>query len=252
MALYKSVIEITNLENYRDFKRYIMSRLGDNLVSVELTDEDIVPAFYHAKEEYKKRGSTPDRKQFVALDVERGKSVYDLPVDNIESIVWIVQTQGGFRSEDPFHHAVINDFFFGNGNFSRDMLVYDLTIQQIENLKRYSAFHRQFIHHYYDNKIEFLKAPFANERWFLESYTNFSDNEFLDMTWIQDYTIAECKIILGRAYSKFSTLSTPAGDVQLNGNELMQEGKDEKEQLIEDIRNFVDSGRPNGWPIIMG
>lgn len=252
MNLYEDVSDIANLESYGPFKEHVMAFLGDGLISVEIGDDQVVPAFYRAREIYKQRGTMPDKKQFVALDVEKDIREYDIPVDNVETIVEVIQTKGGFRSEDPFHYAIINDFFFGSHSSGRDMFLYDLTMQQMEILKKYSSFHRQWIHHYRSNKIEFLKAPHANERWFLEAYTSYTNEEFMNMTWIQRYTIAECKCILGRAYRKFSTLSTPAGDIQLDGSDLVQEGTQEKEELIEEMKNFVDSGRPNGWGIIKG
>ena len=251
MKLYNDITEITNITKYEAFKNHVLTMIGDGLISVELEDEQIVAAFYRAKEIYKQRGSNPDRRQFILFDVEKGKREYDLPVNNIETIANIIQTRGGFRSEDPFTHSIVNNFLFHKSG-QLDMIVYDLTIQQVEQLKKYSAFYTQWIHHYYDNKIELLKEPHADETWFIEAYTNYSDEEFMDMTWVQRYTIAEAKGILGRAYRKFSTLTTPAGDVQLDGDQLVQESNEEKEQLIEDIKNLVDSGRPTGYGIFMG
>ena len=65
--------------------------------------------------------------------------------------------------------------------------------------------------------------------------------------WLQDYSLAFCKSILGQARGKFSTLAGPQGGTQLNGASLLQEANEEMTKLEEDLKNFVDGSSPMWW-----
>jgi hypothetical protein len=68
-------------------------------------------------------------------------------------------------------------------------------------------------------------------------YKGSSDGNFYTSDWIFDYALAECKIMLGRIRSKFSQFAS-IGNVGLglDGETLLQEGIQEKEQLNETLR----------------
>jgi hypothetical protein len=58
--------------------------------------------------------------------------------------------------------------------------------------------------------------------------------------WIKKYTLAICKEILGRIRSKYSNVPIPDGEVNLDGDTLVSEGKEEKTALIEELRETLD------------
>ena len=68
-------------------------------------------------------------------------------------------------------------------------------------------------------------------------YSGDSDSNFYTSDWIFDYSLAECKIMLGRIRSKFSQFNS-IGNVGLglDGETLLQEGITEKERLDETLR----------------
>jgi hypothetical protein len=68
-------------------------------------------------------------------------------------------------------------------------------------------------------------------------YESSSDSNFFTSDWIFDYAIAECKIMLGMIRRKFAQF-TSIGNVgiSLDGSELIQEGKEEKDRLEERLR----------------
>jgi hypothetical protein len=65
--------------------------------------------------------------------------------------------------------------------------------------------------------------------------------------WLQEYSLAFAKTILGQARSKFSTLAGPQGGTTLNGSALLAEGFAEMEKLEEDLKNYVDGAQPLTW-----
>lgn len=54
--------------------------------------------------------------------------------------------------------------------------------------------------------------------------------------WIRRHALATIKIRLGRVRSKYSSLPGPRGDITLDGSTLIQEGREDHEKLIEELR----------------
>jgi len=57
--------------------------------------------------------------------------------------------------------------------------------------------------------------------------------------WIRKYFLAVCKEILGAVRQKVQVIPVPGGDITLDGGELRQEAKEEKEKLITDLREML-------------
>jgi len=58
--------------------------------------------------------------------------------------------------------------------------------------------------------------------------------------WIKNYTLAVAKEILGRIRGKFNSLPIPDADVQMDAQDLLQEGKEEQQSLIQDLSDELD------------
>ncbi len=59
--------------------------------------------------------------------------------------------------------------------------------------------------------------------------------------WIRQYTFALSKEVLGLVRSKFGSIPIPNGDLQLNGADLLSQAQGEKEKLITQLREMLDS-----------
>jgi hypothetical protein len=59
--------------------------------------------------------------------------------------------------------------------------------------------------------------------------------------WIRQYTLALSKGVLGQVRSKFGSIPIPNGDLSLNGTDLLSQGQSEKEKLITDLKEMLDS-----------
>jgi hypothetical protein len=57
--------------------------------------------------------------------------------------------------------------------------------------------------------------------------------------WIRQYTLALCKELLGLIRSKFQTIPIPNADLQLNGENLLTQGRDDKEKLVTQMKEFL-------------
>ncbi len=59
--------------------------------------------------------------------------------------------------------------------------------------------------------------------------------------WIRKMTLALAKELLGIIRSKYASMPLPNGDVSLDGEGLKAEGREEKANLLEELKEFLDS-----------
>jgi len=57
--------------------------------------------------------------------------------------------------------------------------------------------------------------------------------------WIRQYTLALCKELLGLIRSKFQSIPIPNAELQLNGDSLVTQGRDDKEKLTTQMKEFL-------------
>jgi hypothetical protein len=75
--------------------------------------------------------------------------------------------------------------------------------------------------------------PFGNLR--------FSRVNSIGRQWVRQYTIALCKELLGLIRSKFSSRPIPNAELQLNGSDLVSAAKDEKDKLVTQLKEMLDT-----------
>lgn len=240
--------------NVEDFREEVMASLGGNIVDVYLEDKDIDRAFRRAKKTFQQKGNDNFRKGYFRLPVNNCQMTYQLPSE-ISVVVQIIRPTMTFNAQDEFSLVAYNQLFGWNstsGDIMGDWLSYEMTLQLHELWQRYMAFEIDFQHDEFRNTISMEKKPSRkNEIWLLECYHHLQDEEYREVLWIQDWTIAECKVMLGQAYRMIPQLPGPEGPVNIDGNGMIQEGKDEMRTLLEDIQAGVD-GAPEAWGIVVG
>ena len=58
--------------------------------------------------------------------------------------------------------------------------------------------------------------------------------------WIRQFTLACCKVTLGLTRSKFSSVPIPGSDLQMNGSDLINMGREDKNRLAETLAETLD------------
>jgi len=228
--------------------------LGGSLIDVELDYDDYERCFKKAKKMFQQRGNDNYQHRFIALKLERDKREYEIPEEyNLDHVVRLIRPRGGqYYTDDPFHLSAMYDFIsVTRGNHQFDLLSYDLSRQILDQIDQRAARDIPFHFNKFNNKLTLYGDPIGEETWFVECYIHSEDEEYIQMDWIQRWTKAEAKEMLGYAYRKFSEVRTPTGTSQLPGSDLIQEAKSEKEELLEEIRNYTD-GLPTGHFIHIG
>ena len=59
--------------------------------------------------------------------------------------------------------------------------------------------------------------------------------------WIKKFTLALAKELLGIIRSKYASMPLPNGEVQMDGEALKAEGREEKQLLLDELKEFLDS-----------
>jgi hypothetical protein len=81
-------------------------------------------------------------------------------------------------------------------------------------------------------------SDFANVPYKTHVYTDINDS---GRQWIRNYFLANCKEILGAIRQKYQTLPIPGGEVTLDGAELRSEAQQEKERLLDNLKEMLEA-----------
>jgi hypothetical protein len=241
---------------FEEFQDEILVLLGDSLVDVELTYKDVQLAFNKAKRTFQQIGPDNYRQGYFCINATRDDKIYMVPSEVTEVIRIINPSSMTWNAEDPLTLAAYNNLFTtglsGNVSGMGDWLSLELLGQHMEIWNKYTANAIDFIHDKHTNSIRLLQSPKREGKYILEVYRHLSDEEYMDLLWVQSWAIAEAKRMLGMAYRKFSGLPSPdGGSVSLGGDQLVQEAKEEFRMLREDVDNQI-SGDVDWWGIYVG
>lgn len=228
-----------------EFYDDVISSLGGTVVDVELSPQDVMAAFRRAVRRYKQYGSNDYRRVYFPLEVSADSQEYDLP-EKVSTIVKIIKpSMAGSAGGDDWSIVWFREFLLGSRGASGingiDFLTMELLKQRMETHQKYFLHDVQFEHDEIRNKIRFLSSPMGKSVWVLDCFFDLEDEEYMEIDWIVRWTVAECKKMLGQGYRKFSGLAAPTGEVALAGSEMIQEAKQEQDELLLEIENFTDS-----------
>ena len=65
--------------------------------------------------------------------------------------------------------------------------------------------------------------------------------------WIKDYSLANCKMMLGQAREKFSQIAGPTGGSSLNGAAMKSEATTDLDRLTKELETLVSGGHGYTW-----
>ena len=248
---------------------YVRMRLGDGIVDVELENEHYNMAINQALIKYRQRAQNSTEESYCFLDLLPEVQEYILPKE-------IMAVRGAFRRGigsvtgttasqfEPFASGFLNTYMLQAGrvggltNYELFVDYQKLTMKMFGGFLNYTfnpttkklTIVRKMPHGYggstgRDNN----QNPY--ESVLLWIYNQKPDQMIMSDTyafpWIQEYSYSFSKMLLGQAYSKFSTIAGPQGGASLNGAAMIAEAKEEMTKLEEDIKQYVDGGQPLTW-----
>jgi hypothetical protein len=230
-------------------------RLGGSNIDVHLEDEDYQTSWKIAVRAYQTYSQRSTWLAYgpLALSPQQQEYVLNERIDNVIQ-VWRSRglfggASGGSGAFESFGAATANTLLrggIGQNGAAFDLFSYDLVLQYQETLDRLFVRELHFVFRNETNTIFFTQVPNQNEQVVLQCSALKSWNELLEdhwaHRWLQDYTLAEMKLILAEKYRLFATLPGAQGGSVMKGEQLAGEGLDEKRRLEDDALLFGDAG----------
>lgn len=246
---------MSTIENTRQpVVDYIKAMLGDGMIDIELDPIHYNTAIDRAFAKYRQKSANSVEESFAFLTLEQDVNEYTLSKDVIEvrdvfrrSIG--SRTGGGDTGSlfEPFNLAYSNTYLLSSSNMGGLATYYAFASYQKQVGKMFGSY-IQFTWNPQSKKLTIMQRPRGAETVLLWLYNHKPDFAILDDTyaglWIKDYALAQAKIILGEARSKFNQIASPQGGTQLNGETLKQEGVASIEKLEAEIANYATGEKP--------
>jgi hypothetical protein len=134
------------------------------------------------------------------------------------------------------------------------LLTYELFSQYQELVGKMFGSFINFTWHPQSRKLIIQQRPRGDESVMLMVYNVKPDFAIITDTyagqWIKDYTLANCKMMLGQAREKFAQIAGPQGGSSLNGATMKQEATADMERLTTELITLVSGG--SGYAFLIG
>jgi hypothetical protein len=236
----------------------IRFRLGDGMVDVELDPEHFEAAYKYAIKVYRQRAQNSTEESYTLMTISEHQDAYILPEEFINVRQVFRRTVGletgpAASSFDPFSSAILNTYLL-NYNYSGGLATYDFYAQYVELAARMFGGYVIFTFNPVTKQLRMVRDPKASgEKMLVWADTQKSEEILLrdpgSGVWIGDWVLATVKMTLGEAREKFASIAGPGGGTTLNGSALKAEGKALQDQLLEDLKRYVDFSQPLTWVI---
>jgi len=250
--------EVNRPETKRKLERFyyeVNTRLGGQSIDVHLEDEDFDVSWRRAVDTYRTHSGRCYYKSYAVIDVlpQVQQYIFDEKVDSVTRL-WRARglfggNAGGSGAFESFGAATANTLLrggIGQNGAAFDLVSYDLTLQYQETLDRLFVRELHFVWRNETNSIFLTQVPDQDEVIIADCSVLKSWEELLNdhwaYRWLQEYSMAECKVILGEKYRLFSTLPGAQGGTVMKGEALVSEGWERKQVLEDDLLLYSDSG----------
>lgn len=241
----------------QDLIRELKLRLADGIVDVELDREHYDVAIDLALSKYRQLSSGSVEESLIFIQTQDGVTEYTLPNEVMEVRRLyrrgIGTNNSGGTNFDPFDVAFNNMYMLQAGQLG-GLAVFDAFSQYKETIGRVFGSEYNFLWNRNTKVLKILRNVRHSEEVMVGVYNYIPEQVLLgDVyagTWLGSYALAQCKLILGEARSKYTSgLPGAGGSIQLNGNDLKAEAQTEMETLKQAILNMEEGNTPLGFII---
>ena len=249
MAQAESTLE-TLKQNLIEYARL---QMGDQIIDIELDADHFEAAYRNAIGTYRQRAQNAYEESYTFMELVTNVNIYTLP----EEVITVRQifrrtfgdSTGPFASNfDPFSQASMNVYLM-NFNVAGGLATYDFYSQYVELAGRMFGAYMNYSWNPVTKKLQLMRDPKGTgENVLLWTYNLKPEvnllQDFQIQQWIRNYFVGNCKLIIGEAREKFSTIAGPQSGTSLNGAAMKSEGMAMMQQGIDDLKNFVDGSAP--------
>jgi len=233
-------VEFSEFESV--LKDYALARLGHPVVRVELTDHQIKHCIDEAVTELDYH-APHFTKQIAAFQTVGGYNLYQIPSYILRNLTYVtfkktllsIQSQAGTIEFDFFIKYFQDNYLFDNftiGDYYLLQSTMETTRRILGQDGGWDIIDGQF--------LQLYPAPAVSDLAILE-YRGLNPKTMTPkmINWVQKYTTACAKELLGQVRGKFTVVPGPGGGTQLNGPALQQQAMQEKQTLKDELINEV-------------
>ena len=232
---------------------YCKLTMGDQIIDLELDPAHYEAAYQRTIGTYRQRANNAYEEAYIFMELIRDMNIYTLPQE-VYSMRQIFRrtfgdSSGPYASNfDPFAQASINVYLM-NFNVAGGLATYDFYSQYVELAGRMFGAYMNYSWNPVTKKLQLMRDPKGTgENVLLWTYNLKPEvnllQDFQIQQWIRNYFVGNCKLIIGEAREKFSTIAGPQLGTSLNGAAMKSEGMAMMQQGIDDLKNFVDGSAP--------
>jgi hypothetical protein len=228
-------------------------RLGEGIIDLELDPQHFEAAYNYAVKVYRQRAQNATVESYTLMTLEAHKDTYVLPKEfiNVRQVFRRtigLETGPSSSSFDPFSSAILNTYLL-NYNAAGGLATYDFYAQYIELAARMFGGYLIYTFNPVTKEIRLVRnVKGSGEQILIWADIQRPEQELLQDPgagiWIGDWTLSQLKSMLGEAREKFGTIVGPGGGTTLNGTALKAEAKAMQDQLLEDLKRYVDFSQP--------
>ena len=232
-------------------------RLADGIVDVELDREHYDIAIDKALQKYRQLSSGSVEESIIFIQTVEGITEYTLPSEVMEVRRLyrrgVGTNSGGGTNFDPFDVAFNNMYMLQAGQMG-GLAVFDAFAQYKETIGRIFGSEYNFLWNRNTKQLKILRNVKHEEEVAVGVY-NFIPESILLVdvyagNWLASYSLAQSKLMLGEARSKYTSgLPGAGGAIQLNGETLKSEAQLELDKAMESLHNFEEGNQPLGFVI---
>jgi hypothetical protein len=231
-------------------------RLGGDIIDLELDPQHYEACYNYAIKVYRQRAQNATQESYTLMTVEKNVDTYTLPSEfiNVRSLFRRtvgLETGPSSSSFDPFSSAILNTYLL-NYNYTGGMATYDFYAGYVKLAARMFG---GYVTYTFDPVTKVLRVvrdfKGTGERILIWADIQRPEAVLIQDpgsgVWIGDFILAQLKCIIGEAREKFGSIAGPGGGTTLNGTAMKAEGAKAQEQLLLDLKNYVDYSQPLTW-----
>jgi hypothetical protein len=239
---------------------YCKAMLGEGMIDVELDPIHYETALNRALGVFRQRSDNAVEESHAFLTLTESQNEYILPKE-IQQVRQIFRRSVGSRTGngtggtvfEPFNLAYTNTYLLSSTNMG-GLLTYELFSQYQELVGKMFGSFINFTWQPQSRKLMVQQRPRGPEEVLLWVYNTRPDFAIINDTyagqWIKDYTLANCKMMLGQAREKFAQIAGPQGGSSLNGGAMKSEATADLERLTKELETLVSGG--SGYSFVIG